>query len=158
MAFQILLNIIISFSWMFLKNEWTFADFFVGYFWGLVIIFAMKNFLPGRFYFERIIAAGKLLFLFLKELLLANVQVIRDILRPRLDIEPGIFAMPTELKSEWEITLLSLLITLTPGTLVMDVSDDKKVLYIHAMNITDADQAISDIKNTFEKAIMEVTR
>lgn len=158
MAFQILINLIIAFSWMFLKNEWAFADFFVGYFWGLVIIFTMRRFIPGRFYFERVLAAGKLLFLFLRELILANVQVIRDILRPKLTIEPGIFAMPTELKSEWEITLLSLLISLTPGTLVMDISDDNKVLYIHAMNIPDSDQAVAEIKNTFEKAIMEVTR
>ncbi|WP_223701528.1 Na+/H+ antiporter subunit E [Sutcliffiella deserti] len=158
MAFQILINIIIAATWMFLKNEWSFPSFFVGYFWGLVIIFAMRRFIPGRFYFERIMAAAKLLFLFLRELLLANVQVIRDILRPKLKIEPGIFAMPTELKSEWEITLLSLLISLTPGTLVMDISDDNKTLYIHAMNIPDVDQAISEIKNTFEKAILEVTR
>jgi multicomponent Na+:H+ antiporter subunit E len=158
MAFQILINIIVAGTWMFLKNDWSFPSFFVGYFWGLILILAMRRFIPGRFYFSRIIAAGKLFFLFLRELLLANVQVIRDILRPKLDIKPGIFALPTDLKSDWEITLLSLLITLTPGTLVMDISDDNKILYIHAINMPDADQAISDIKNSFEKAIMEVTR
>ncbi|MGD6832647.1 Na+/H+ antiporter subunit E [Sutcliffiella halmapala] len=158
MAFQILINILVAGTWMFLKNDWSFPSFFVGYFWGLLLILAMRRFIPGRFYFSRIIAAGKLFFLFLRELLLANVQVIRDILRPNLDIKPGIFALPTDLKSDWEITLLSLLITLTPGTLVMDISDDNKILYIHAINMPDADQAISDIKNSFEKAIMEVTR
>ncbi|MCA1321809.1 Na+/H+ antiporter subunit E [Bacillus tianshenii] len=158
MAFQILINIMVAGTWMFLKNDWSFPSFFVGYFWGLILILAMRRFIPGRFYFSRIIAAGKLFFLFLRELLLANVQVIRDILRPKLDIKPGIFALPTDLKTDWEITLLSLLITLTPGTLVMDISDDNKILYIHAINMPDADQAISDIKNSFEKAIMEVTR
>jgi multicomponent Na+:H+ antiporter subunit E len=158
MAFQILINILVAGTWMFLKNDWSFPSFFVGYFWGLLLILAMRRFIPGRVYFSRIIAAGKLFFLFLRELLLANVQVIRDILRPKLDIKPGIFALPTDLKSDWEITLLSLLITLTPGTLVMDISDDNKILYIHAINMPDADQAISDIKNSFEKAIMEVTR
>ncbi|MBM7622389.1 multicomponent Na+:H+ antiporter subunit E [Bacillus tianshenii] len=158
MAFQILINIMVAGTWMFLKNDWSFPSFFVGYFWGLILILAMRRFIPGRFYFSRIIAAGKLFFLFLRELLLANVQVVRDILRPKLDIKPGIFALPTDLKTDWEITLLSLLITLTPGTLVMDISDDNKILYIHAINMPDADQAISDIKNSFEKAIMEVTR
>ena len=160
MAFQILINLLIAFSWMFLKNQWAFADFFVGYFWGLVLIFVMRRFLPQRFYFERIIAIGKLLFLFSRELSFANIQVIRDVLHPKMEskIKPGIFAMPTDLKTDWEITLLSLLITLTPGTIVMDISDDNKVLYIHAMNIPDADEAVSEIKNSFEKAIMEVTR
>jgi multicomponent Na+:H+ antiporter subunit E len=54
--------------------------------------------------------------------------------------------------------VLSNLITLTPGTLVVDVSPDNKILYIHAIDIDDAKETIDSIKNTFEKAIMEVSR
>ncbi|WP_096156831.1 MULTISPECIES: Na+/H+ antiporter subunit E [Bacillus] len=158
MAFQILINLLIAFIWMFLKNEWSFSTFFVGFFWGGFIIWAMRRFLPGRLYFSRVWAATKLLLIFLRELILSNIQVIKDILKPKLDIKPGIFAMPTDLKSNWEITLLSLLISLTPGTLVMDISDDNKILYIHAMNMPDVDKIISDIKHNFEEAIKEVTR
>ena len=50
------------------------------------------------------------------------------------------------------------LITLTPGTLVMDVSDDNSTIYIHAINTDDIDDIITDIQQTFEKAIMEVSR
>ena len=71
---------------------------------------------------------------------------------------PGIFALETELEKDWEITILSNLITLTPGTCVLEVSDDNKTLYIHAMDIDDVEQAKLDIKNTFEKAIKEVSR
>lgn len=158
MAFQILINMIVAGTWMFLKNDWSFPSFFVGFFWGLVLLYLMRRIIPGRFYFSRVLAACTLFFLFLKELLMANISVIRDITRPKLDIQPGIFALPTELKSDWEITLLSILITLTPGTIVMDISDDNKILYIHAINMADADEAIAAIKNSFEKAIMEVTR
>lgn len=73
-------------------------------------------------------------------------------------MKPGIFALRTELQTDWEITILANLITLTPGTLVIDVSPDNKTLYIHAMDIDDVDDAINSIKNTFEKAIMEVSR
>ncbi|MED4016740.1 MULTISPECIES: Na+/H+ antiporter subunit E [Sutcliffiella] len=158
MAFQILINLTIAFLWMFLKIDWTFPTFFVGYFWGIFILWAMRRFFPGRLYVERVWAAFKLLLIFFRELILSNIQVIRDILRPKLNIQPGIFAMPTDLNTRWEITLLSLLISLTPGTLVMDISDDNKILYIHAMNIPDADATIKDIKNNFERVIKEVTR
>ena len=73
-------------------------------------------------------------------------------------IQPMIFALPTDLKHDWEITLLSSLITLTPGTLVLYVSDDQRTLYIHAIDVDDVDEAIDSIKNTFEKAIKEVSR
>jgi multicomponent Na+:H+ antiporter subunit E len=99
-----------------------------------------------------------LIAIFIKELLLSNIAVLKVIIKPKLDIQPGIFALPTVLKKDWEITLLSSLITLTPGTLVVDISDDNRTLYIHAMDASDAEAAISSIKNTFEKAILEVSR
>jgi multicomponent Na+:H+ antiporter subunit E len=73
-------------------------------------------------------------------------------------MQPAIFALETDLEKDWEITLLSNLITLTPGTLVIEVSEDNKTLYIHAMDIDDVEQAKLDIKNSFEKAIKEVSR
>lgn len=94
----------------------------------------------------------KLCFIFIKELYLANVSVMKSVLSPKLNIRPGIFAFKTELTKDWEITMLSLLITLTPGTLVMDISDDRTILYIHAMDIEDAEKAIFDIRESFEKS------
>lgn len=107
---------------------------------------------------KRAWAVVKLFVLFNKELFVSSYAVLVQILKPKLSIRPGIFAMKTELKSNWEITLLSCLICLTPGTLTLDISGDGETLYIHAMDIEDAEQLSQQIKNTFEKAIMEVTR
>ena len=158
MAFQILLNFILAFVWMFLKTSYSPASFFVGYFFGLLIIYIFRRFFTSRFYLLRVVAVLNLIYIFTLELILSNVAVLKAVLRPKLNIKPGIFAFPTELKEDWEITMLANLITLTPGTLVVDVSPDNKILYVHAMDITDADEAIQSIKNTFEKAIMEVSR
>jgi len=103
-------------------------------------------------------AIVKLLALFVKELFVSSFTVIRLIVRPGLDLKPGIFAYRTELKSDWEITLLSCLICLTPGTLTLEVSESGQILYIHAMDAGDKESAIEQIRGTFEKAIMEVTR
>ncbi|MBT2643374.1 Na+/H+ antiporter subunit E [Bacillus sp. ISL-41] len=158
MAFQILLNFILAFVWMFLKTSYSPASFFVGYFFGLLIIYIFRRFFTSRFYLLRVVAVLNLIYIFTLELILSNIAVLKAVLRPKLNIKPGIFAFPTELKEDWEITMLANLITLTPGTLVVDVSPDNRILYVHAMDISDADEAIQSIKNTFEKAIMEVSR
>lgn len=158
MAFQILLNLFLAFVWMFLKVSYDPVTFIVGYFFGLLIIFMYRRFFHSRFYILRIVAVINLLFLFIKELILSNIAVLKVVLAPKLNMRPGIFALPTDLKEDWEITVLSALITLTPGTVVVDVSDDNKTLYVHAMDIDDVEESISSIKNSFEKAIMEVSR
>ncbi|WP_404329720.1 Na+/H+ antiporter subunit E [Mesobacillus maritimus] len=158
MAFQMLLNFFLAFLWMFFKTSFTPAAFVVGYFWGLVILFIFRSYFPDRFYLHRVWSVIKLFFLFIKELLLSNLNVLKHVLKPKMDIKPGIFALPTVLQKDWEIMLLGNLITLTPGTLTVEVSDDNKVLYIHAINIDDVKDSVDGIKNTFEKAIMEVSR
>ena len=158
MAFQILLNFLLAFTWMFFGGSMNASTFIIGYLLGLLVIFMMRRFFSSRFYLYRIISIIKLILIFLRELVLSNWAVLKVVLRPKLDMRPGIFALETKLTSDWEITLLANLITLTPGTLVVDVSSDNKILYIHAMDIEDAEEAIEDIRGSFEKAIMEVSR
>ncbi len=158
MAFQILLNFFLAFLWMLMQVSFTTPTFVIGYLLGMFIILSMRRFFKTRFYMHRVWAVIKLFFLFMKELIMANYEVVKVVIKPKLNIEPGIFALPIELTSNWEITLLSNLITLTPGTFVIDVSDDNKILYVHAMDVPDAKEAIDAIKNSFEKAIMEVSR
>ncbi|MGM0875523.1 MAG: Na+/H+ antiporter subunit E [Bacillota bacterium] len=158
MAFQLLLNFFLAFIWMFLSNDYSSLAFFKGFFFGGLVIFALRRFFDHRFYLVNLIAVIKLFFIFCSELVKANIAVLKVILSPQLTMRPGIFALETELEKDWEITILSNLITLTPGTLVLEVSEDNKTLYIHAMDIDDVEQAKLDIKNTFEKAIKEVSR
>lgn len=158
MKFQILLNVFLAFLWMFLQVSFSARTFIIGYLLGLLIMLGMRRFFKDRFYLHLVWAVTYLFLLFLKELIKANIDVLKLVLRPKLNMRPGIFALETELKTDWEVTLLSNLITLTPGTLVVDVSDDNKTLYIHAIDIGDVSEAIDSIKNTFEKAIMEVSR
>lgn len=159
MAFQILLNVFIGFIWMFISSSVTATTFIIGYIIGLLLIILLRRFFKHRLYVWRLWAATKLFLIFLKELTLSNISVLKVVLKPNLrEIQPMIFALPTELEHDWEITLLSSLITLTPGTVVLYVSEDSSTLYVHAIDVDDVDEAIHSIKNTFEKAIMEVSR
>ncbi|MFD2926046.1 Na+/H+ antiporter subunit E [Halobacillus naozhouensis] len=158
MPFQIVINLILAAMWMFLSETYNVKTFIVGYLLGIALLFLLQRFIPDAFYMKKAGKVIKLILLFIRELILSNIDIVKHVYRPKLDIQPGIFALPTELKSNWEITLLANLITLTPGTLSLVISDDYSVIYVHAMDIADVEESISEIKETFEKAIMEVTR
>ncbi|WP_368504880.1 Na+/H+ antiporter subunit E [Alkalihalophilus sp. As8PL] len=158
MAFQILLNIVIAIIWVNFQNSYTGVDFFIGYVVGILILFVLRRFLRFDFYIRRVWAIIKLIGLFFKELILANIDVIKIVLSPKMNIQPGIVAVPTKLKTDWELSLLASLISLTPGTLSMDFSDDNKYIYIHAIDVPNKEAMIKEIHNTFERAILEVTK
>lgn len=158
MAIQILLNVCLGFMWMFLTTTYDLVAFIKGYFFGLLILFVFRKFFSSRFYLYRVYAVVRLLFIFIKELISANISVVKIVLKPKLNNTPGIFAYPTKLEKDWEITTLSNLITLTPGTLVVDISEDKKILFVHAVDMNDVQDEIKAIQTSFESAIMEVSR
>lgn len=99
-----------------------------------------------------------LLILFVKELALSAWKVAVLVARPKMTVRPGIFAFPLTVDRDFEITLLANLITLTPGTLSVDVSEDRTVLYVHALDCTDPAGARRDIADGFEKKILEAFR
>lgn len=158
MARQVLLNIVVAVVWVFLNNTWTAISFVIGYLIGFVLLFLLRRFLPGGFYGRRLVAVLVLAGIFIRELFLSNLSVIKLVMKPKLTIRPGIVALPIKLRSPWEVTVLANLITLTPGTLTVDVSTDNTTLYIHALDIEEAEEVINSIKKTFEKRIMEVTK
>lgn len=160
MRAQLLLNILIAFLWMLLmdENELKTTTFFAGFLVGMGIIFLLHRFFGTRFYLRRVFACFKLLFIFISELTQSSVLVLKQILSPRLKIQPGIFRYETVLRSDIELTMISLLLTLTPGSVVMEVMPDENILFVHAMDVeNERDAILSQLKN-FEKAIMEVTR
>jgi|SRR5690625_4347453 len=157
MAFQILINMLMAFIWMLLQNSYGIVDFLFGYIIGILILFTLRRFLIFDFYFKRVWAFIKLTLIFFRELILANIDMVKVILKPKLDNKPGIVAIPTKLKTDLEVTLLASLITLTPGTLSMDFSDDSSLIFIHAIDIDSKEDTIRDILDSFEKAILEVT-
>ena len=158
MTRQILINILIAFIWMLLNEEFNPVLFGVGYIIGFVIIFTMRRFFTTPFYGRKVIAVIKLFLLFIVELFKSSIGVIKEVLRPTLKIKPGIFRAETILETDFEISILVSLITLTPGSVVMEIDSKAKVMYIHAMDSNDYQNNIRKAKRRFEKAIIEVMR
>ncbi|MEG0258810.1 MAG: Na+/H+ antiporter subunit E [Lysinibacillus sp.] len=160
MAAQFLLNLFIATLWLLLQDEITpeFTTFLMGFIVGIGILYVMHRFYGTQFYLRRVFAIVSLFMLFNWELLLSSYSVLKQILTPKLNITPGIFTYKTELKGDWEVTALALLLTLTPGSVVMEVSEEGDLFYIHAMDIEQSKDAVIRSIGKFERAIMEVTR
>ena len=160
MSAQLLLNLFIAFLWMTLidEDEFRFTTFFAGFLVGIGIVFFLHRFFGKQFYLRKVFYSFKLLLIFIRELTQSTVVVLQQILSPKLKIKPGIFKYETVLKSDVEVTMLSLLLTLTPGSVVMEVSPEGDTLYIHAMDVEQSRAGLIKQLKNFEKAIMEVTR
>ena len=160
MAMQFILNLFIATLWLLLQDEVPpqFSTFLMGFVVGMGILYAMHRFYGNQFYMRRVFSIIKLLWLFNWELFLSSYSVLRQITTPKLNITPGIFTYKTVLEGDWEITALALLLTLTPGSVVMEVSEEGDVFYIHAMDIEQSKDAVIRSIGKFEQAIMEVTR
>jgi multicomponent Na+:H+ antiporter subunit E len=100
---------------------------------------------------------GFLLF-FLKEVVVANAKVAAAVLFPAGRLRPAIVAVPLALDRDAEIALLANLVTLTPGTLSLDVSPDGRTLYVHAMAVASPDDLRREIREGFERRILETFR
>lgn len=158
MPMQVLVNIFIGVLWMFFNDDWSVLTFFSGYLFGLLVLFVLRRFMASEYYPLTLYAVLKLLLIFIYELLTSSILVIRKIIRPKVNIKPGIYKLETSLQGDIEVTLLALLITLTPGSVVMEISADKKILYVHAMDFPEVSDAVLQSKNRFEEAIKKVTR
>src|SRR5690606_29437199 len=90
------------------------------------------------------------------ELLKATWATLRAVYSPCDRLCPAILAVPVEEKSALGITIFANMITLTPGTTTLDVSADNTLLYVHALDAPDPQQAISDMKSSLESRVREV--
>lgn len=97
----------------------------------------------------------KLFLVFLREFTLSVFRVARLVLSPSMRFTPCAFRFPLTLTSDFQITLLANLITLTPGTLTVDVTDDRAALIVHAIDCPDPDAARREIADGFERLIRE---
>ncbi|OEH84583.1 cation:proton antiporter [Desulfuribacillus stibiiarsenatis] len=158
MGYQILMNFIVAIVWTLLQDEVTATRFIIGWIIGMLVLIPFRRMFIKRLYLYRVWAIIDLTLIFLREVLIANFTMAKMVLSPKLEIKPGFFAYPLEIKHEVQITVLAGLICLTPGTISVDVSDDNSTLYVHAIHLPECEKTIEDIKNLFEKRILEVAK
>jgi Multisubunit Na+/H+ antiporter, MnhE subunit len=151
------LVVILALVWAGISGNFSGLNLLFGGLTGAVAVYFLRDAFAGPHTSRRLRRVLSLVLLFLWELMVSAVRVALVVIRPDLKkaVRPAIVAVPISLKSDAEITLLANLVTLTPGTLSVDLSPDKSVLYVHALDMGDREAMIADIANGFEKKVRE---
>jgi multicomponent Na+:H+ antiporter subunit E len=153
-----LLNLALALLWAVATGMFTLANVVVGFGLGYLALLLARGVLGPSPYFITMLRAVGFLCFFLKEVMIANLRVAHDVLTPKFYMRPRVLALPLDALTDTEITLLANLISLTPGTLSLDVSADRRVLYVHAMYAADADAARLEMKEGLERRLLGLLR
>lgn len=150
-------NLMLALAWAALQDSFSLSTLLAGYIIGFGALWLAQP-LYGRAspYFLRSWRAFKLALYFIWDLLMSSVRVAATVLMPWRLPASVILEMPLDAKTDIEILLVTNLISLTPGTLSLDVSEDRSILYVHTMFGDDPEDTIASLKNGMERMVMEV--
>ena len=154
------ITLILAFGWAAATGSFSLLNLLFGGIVGVICLYLVRDFIGGPVFGPRLKRILVLTLAFLVDLVVSASRVAVLVLRPDLNrrIRPAIIAFPLSAKTDAEITVLANLITLTPGTLSVDVSEDRRFLYIHAMDVGDREALIAEIRDGVEKRVVEAFR
>ncbi len=127
------IHLLLAFVWVAIGGELTAESFMVGLLVGYAVLWVLEPLVGSTGYATRVRHFAILLAVFAWDLVLASLRVAYDVITPRHRMRPGVVAVPLDVRSDAEITILATLVTLTPGSVSLDVSRDRRFLYVHAM-------------------------
>ena len=151
-------NLLLALAWAGLQGEFSLRTLLTGQVLGYLILLALVRggVLGPSPYIGRVHRAVGLAAYFLWELVRANLRLALDVATPNYHMKPCIIALPLDATSDAEILLLSMLINTTPGSVALDVSPDRRTLYVHVMYMDTPEAAREEIKQGFERRVRGV--
>jgi multicomponent Na+:H+ antiporter subunit E len=152
------LNLALAIVWQTVTGAFSLGGLAVGFCVGYAVLGIAQPMFGDSRYFGKLWRIIGFFFYFLKEMVVSSLRVAYDVVTPPIYSRPGVIKVPIEARTDLEITLLANLITLTPGTLTLDVAPDRKSLYVHAMFAGDPEKVRAEIKNGMERRLLELMR
>ena len=158
---QVVLNILIAFLWVLFQDEdsFQFSTFVSGFIIGLIVIYILHRFFGQAFYPKKIWIAIKFLGVYLYQLITSSISIINYILFKTRHMNPGLLTYETNLKNDWAITFLTILIIITPGSAVIRISKTTNKFFIHSIDVSEKEKEslLKSIKQ-YENLITEVSQ
>jgi len=154
----LLLNILLALAWVALTGQFTGLNLLSGLVLGFLVLWLSQRPRTSSTYMRKMTQVVDFVFYFIWQLLKANIRVTYEVLTPTHHMKPGVISIPLDIDSDLEILALTSLVTLTPGTLSLDISEDRRTLYIHAMFIEDREKMQTELKEGFERRVRELLR
>jgi multicomponent Na+:H+ antiporter subunit E len=162
---RIIVFILSFLVWVALTTIWDIQEVIAGFFVSLIVSLIAGHFLittgKSKNFFKRTITSIKYFFIFLRELFKANIHVAYIVIHPKLPIKPGIVKIKTSLNTDAARTILANSITLTPGTMSVDINPDRNEYYIHWIDVAssnphDVNENTEKISSVFETILKEI--
>lgn len=151
-------NLVLALAWAAMTAEFTLLNLGFGFVLGYLILYFAQRMFGHSNYYRKLRLLGEFIVFYIFDVISSTLRVAYDVATPSYYMKPGVVAIPLDARTDVEITLLSNLITMTPGTLAMDVSSDRRVLYIHAMYVEDEEALVRSIKNGLERRVLALLR
>jgi multicomponent Na+:H+ antiporter subunit E len=149
-------SILLALAWAALQGEFSLATLVAGYAIGYVILALLaRGGVMASTLVSRTIHALGLAAFFGWALVTANFRVAADVLRGNV-MHPAVVAIPLDVSTDHEILLLAMLINITPGSVTIDLSDDRRTLYVHVMHMESPDETRREIKDGFERRVKQL--
>lgn len=158
----LLLNVLLGLAWVALTGDFSPENFVGGLVLGYLAVRLLYRGRTGQTYLLSVRKLIGFIAFFTWQVIKANVSMLITVIaatfsRRTKRMRPAVIAIPLDIERDLSITLLANVITLTPGTLTLDVSDDKHVLYVHTVYVPEDIEAFRrEIKNGFEKRIKDL--
>lgn len=154
----LILNLFFSLFWPILNGEYTIRSLAIGLVLGLILLSIVQR-EYGRYLLKLASFTGFVLYAILESNARLAVTVLSNVFRTRPQVQPGIVAVPLTITNPLEMTVLASIITLTPGTLSVDIRerpDGGMDLFVHGMDIADPETFRQEIKHKFETPLLEL--
>lgn len=149
-------SVVLALFWLVLAGELSAAQVALAALLGLVMPILTDRFRASRLPVRRVDVALRLAGLFLYDLLVANVAVARAVLGSMSRVQPRFVRVPLDIEDPAATTLLAGLVTLTPGTVSVDIDRSARTLTVHMLLVTDEQAAVQQIKTRYEARIREI--
>ncbi len=153
-------SLLLFVAWLVLNNTLAPGHLVLGALLAIVIPWLVAGLAAPQPAIKRYDLAGKYLLIVLYDIVVANIEVAIKVLGPVGKLRPGFVAVPLDFSgdspNELLITLLASTISLTPGTVSAEVSQDRKWLYVHVLHLEDEQALITQIKQRYEGKLKEI--
>ncbi len=150
------LNLLIALAWLGFTAEFSVSNLAVGYLMGYLAIWISPRPVGSGRYFRKVGCTLEFVLFFVTEVTIATARIAFEIVTPTHYMSPAIVAIPLDTKSRLETAILASLITLTPGSFSIEISDDERTLYVHTMYLENADSFRKEIKDKFERRVIDL--
>ncbi len=152
-----ILTVLLTLVWLLLVNSFSLNSLLFGLILGILIPFVTSPYWPTRTHFRNPLMIVEYLLVVLWDIVVANVVVAKLVLfRRNRDLHPNWVTVPLELRTPAAITMLAGTITMTPGTLTADLSSKGHSLLVHCLDAPDPDAVRDEIKQRYERRLLEI--